>query len=129
MTRATDPARQRGGLKGETGHFYFGENRTSVLCADNGLRGPSPDFRALTDGQWRLIYDETRPGYLELFDKELDPREQRNVAPEEPRATEDLMAKVHAYLSRSDAPWGESPLIEIDEMQMRQLRAIGYGVE
>ncbi len=84
---------------------------------------------ALTEGRWRLIYDETKPGYLELFDKQTDPREQRNVAAAHPERTADLLAKVEAYLAHSEAPWGESPLIEIDEMQLKQLRAIGYGVE
>ena len=83
----------------------------------------------MTEGRWRLIYDETKPGYLELFDKQTDPREQRNVAAAHPERTADLLAKVEAYLAHSEAPWGESPLIEIDEMQLKQLRAIGYGVE
>jgi len=110
-----------------------GEDETAVAQIDHAWGQLDEEEQrtivALTDGHWRLIYDEARPGYLELFDKERDPREERNVAPENPRATEDLTVKVKAYLSRSDAPWGESPLIEIDEMQMRQLRAIGYGVE
>jgi arylsulfatase A-like enzyme len=84
---------------------------------------------SMTRNRWRLVYDETRPGYLELFDKESDPREQRNLARKRPKATEELMALVREYLARSDAPWGRSPVIDIDEMQMRQLRAIGYGVE
>lgn len=84
---------------------------------------------SLTEDQWRLFYDETRPGYLELFNKRKDPREQRNVAAVNPKITKGMEATVADYLSRAEAPWGESPLIEIDEMQMRQLRAIGYGVE
>jgi arylsulfatase A-like enzyme len=84
---------------------------------------------ALSDDRWRLIYNETRPGHFELFDKLKDPREQRNLAEKKPDVTEDLVGKVRDYLSRSEAPWGDSPLIEIDEMQMKQLRAIGYGVE
>ena len=84
---------------------------------------------ALSDDRWSLIYNETRPGYLELFDKEDDPREQRNLAADHPEVTDDLLDKVHDYLSRSDAPWGESPMIEVDEMHLKQLRALGYGVE
>ncbi len=84
---------------------------------------------ALTEGQWRLVYDETKPGHLELFDKHTDPREQRNLAPAHAERTAQLLSQVEAYLERDDSPWGESPLIEIDEMQLRQLRAIGYGVE
>lgn len=84
---------------------------------------------AVSDGPWRMIYNETRPGVLELFNKEVDPGEQRNVAARRPARVAELLSKVEAYTAAKDAPWGESPMIEIDEMQMRQLRAIGYGVE
>jgi hypothetical protein len=34
------------------------------------------------------------------------------------------------YLQSRPPPWGdETPTIEIDEMQMNQLRALGYGVQ
>jgi len=84
---------------------------------------------SVTDDPWRLIYNETRPGYLELFNKDQDPREQRNVVGANRQKAAELLAEVQDYLSRDEAPWGESPLIEIDEMQLKQLRAIGYGVE
>lgn len=88
-----------------------------------------PTIVSITDDPWRLIYNETRPGYLELFNKDKDPLEQRNVAEANRRKAADLLVEVQEYLSRDEAPWGESPLIEIDEMQLKQLRAIGYGVE
>jgi len=90
---------------------------------------PSPTV-AVNDGKWRLIYFADRPARPELFDKESDPREQRNLAEREVEVAERLTEQVETYLEPTSPPWGEeAPLIEIDEMQLRQLRAIGYGVQ
>ena len=83
---------------------------------------------ALNSDRWRLVYDARLPERPQLFDKETDPRELRNLAAQEPEIVEELLAKVQSYLERTDAPWGEAaPVIEIDDMQLLQLRAIGYG--
>ena len=84
---------------------------------------------ALNSDRWRLHYDARFPDNPMLFDKRADPGELRNLAAQQPDVVEDLMAMVQEYLDRSDAPWGEAAsVIEIDDMQLRQLRAIGYGV-
>ena len=84
---------------------------------------------AMNSGRWRLHYDARFPDRPQLFDKEADPAELRDLAGREPEVVEELMAGVHSYLERTDAPWGEdAPVIEIDDMQLQQLRAIGYGV-
>jgi len=84
---------------------------------------------SVTDDRWRLLYrgaDER----LELFDKQEDPRERRNVASDHRDITLDLRETAEAYLRRSEAPWREAaPLVEIDEMELNQLRALGYGVQ
>ncbi len=90
---------------------------------------PSIPIVALNWRSWRLIYDARLPERPQLFDKEMDPGEQRDLASAEPEVVDELLARVQRYLSRTDAPWGdETPVIEIDEMQLQQLRAIGYGV-
>ena len=83
---------------------------------------------AVTDGPWRLVYREALPDRLELYDKVADPREQRNVAREQPGVAQRLADEAVRYLARDSAPWGVSPMIEIGEMELKQLRAIGYGV-
>ncbi len=66
----------------------------------------------------------------ELYDKSADPREQRNIVEEQPEVTERLKERAVAYLNSPPPPWGEdTPSVEIDEMQMNQLRALGYGVQ
>jgi hypothetical protein len=69
------------------------------------------------------------PERTELYDKSVDPREQRNVVREQPEATERLKEMAVGYLKSPPPPWGEdTPSVEIDEMQLNQLRALGYGV-
>ena len=64
------------------------------------------------------------------FDKSQDPMEQQNLAQEEPEVTASLNEMAVGYLESPPPPWGEdAPSVEIDEMQLNQLRALGYGVQ
>jgi len=85
---------------------------------------------AVNQGQWRLMFRAGAPERAELYDKWADPREQRNIAGEQPEVTEALKERAVGYLNSPPPPWGEdAPNVEIDEMQMHQLRALGYGVQ
>jgi len=85
---------------------------------------------AFNEGRWRLIYRAHAPNTSELYDKSQDPREQENLADDWPEVFEDLKAKAEAYLASRPPPWGDdAPTVEIDEMQLNQLRALGYGVQ
>ena len=57
-----------------------------------------------------------------------DFEEQRDLAEEHPEVAERLNALAGDYLRSPPPPWGEAPTVEIDEMQLHQLRALGYGV-
>jgi arylsulfatase A-like enzyme len=84
---------------------------------------------AMNEGRWRLIYHAAAPKRSELYDKGEDPLEQRDLAGEEPERIEALSEKAGAYLRSRPPPWGgDAPSVEIDEMQLNQLRALGYGV-
>jgi arylsulfatase A-like enzyme len=84
---------------------------------------------AMNQGRWRLIYRAAAPKRSELYDKREDPSEQRDLAAEQPEQTEALSREASAYLASRPPPWGgDAPSVEIDEMQLDQLRAIGYGV-
>jgi len=92
-------------------------------------RKPAP-MVSFTEGRWSLIYRARAPKSPELYDKWQDPLEQQNLASDQPEVTEDLTGKVKAYLASRPPPWGDdAPTVEIDEMQLNQLRAIGYGVK
>ena len=91
--------------------------------------GPRP-MVAVNQGQWRLMFRAGFPELTELFDKWADPREQKNIADEQPELTETLTERAVGYLKSPPPPWGDdAPSVEIDEMQMNQLRALGYGVQ
>jgi len=94
------------------------------------LKEKSRPMVAINKGRWRLIYRAHRPKHSELYDKWQDPRERNNIAEDWPDVFEDLNARAVAYLDSRPPPWGDdAPTVEIDEMQMNQLRALGYGVQ
>jgi arylsulfatase A-like enzyme len=84
---------------------------------------------AVNQGRWRLMYRAGVPKQSELYDKREDPREQRDLAAENPEVAQALNEMALGYLKSPPPPWGEAPVIEIDEMQLNQLRALGYGVQ
>lgn len=91
--------------------------------------GKSAPIISVTEDRWRLIY-ENSAAPPQLFDKEADPAEANDVAPHNEEVVAALQAHVDAYLERDEAPWPEEALaIEMDEMELNQLRALGYGVQ
>jgi hypothetical protein len=62
-----------------------------------------------------------------FYDWETDPTEQQDRFSENrPRALS-MLELVDQYLNESEPPWGvPSPTIELDELQLNQLRALGY---
>ena len=85
---------------------------------------------AVNQGRWRLIYRALTPRRSELYDSWEDPLEQRNLAGEQSEVLEALNERASAYLQSDPPPWGEeTPTVEIDELQLNQLRALGYGVQ
>jgi arylsulfatase A-like enzyme len=84
---------------------------------------------AVNQGRWRLVFRAGFGNQSELYDKEADPREQRSLSAEEPEVTETLKELAIGYLKSPPPPWGgDAPTVEIDELQLNQLRALGYGV-
>ena len=85
---------------------------------------------AVNQGRWRLMYRAGLPRQSELYDKRDDPREQRDLAGEQPEVAEAMNEMALGYLKSPPPSWGaDAPVIEIDEMQLNQLRALGYGVQ
>jgi arylsulfatase A-like enzyme len=79
-------------------------------------------------GSFRLIHDARSPDDLLLFDLDVDPLEANNVHDDYSETASLLRARVDAYLDLK-SPWGEAPQIELDELHLRQLRALGYSIE
>ena len=87
---------------------------------------------ALVDGDMRFSYTtiQNEEPRLELFDASEDPDELENVIDEHPEVAERLSGLTRAYIDHSpEPPWGdEAPPLEIDEIQLNQLRALGYQI-
>jgi arylsulfatase A-like enzyme len=93
-------------------------------------REPSPTV-AVAEGDFRFVSVPVPQGPLreELFDSGSDTGELHNLIDERPAVAERLRALARGYLENSETPWGgETQTLEMDEMQLNQLRALGYAV-
>ena len=64
----------------------------------------------------------------QLFDAESDAAELRNIIEAQPEIAAKLKAEIDQYLTQTP-PWGtDTETIEMDEMQLNQLRALGYKI-
>lgn len=85
---------------------------------------------AVTEDGYRLVHHVAAPDLTELFDRAKDPREQTNVAADQPEVVDRLRRQADRYMASPPAPWGEQPLsVELNDMELNQLRALGYAVE
>jgi len=85
---------------------------------------------AITQDGFRYIHRATHPERSELYDLETDPREERNIVSRMPKKADELRGKIEAYIESRDPPWGnETPTVELGEMQLNQLRALGYAID
>jgi arylsulfatase A-like enzyme len=108
-----------------------GPDGTAVAHLDQnwGQRGSEPmPTVAVTDGTFRYVsVEQGRRRVEQLFDARSDPRELEDRAAEDPEALARLRELADAYLE-AVPPWGEAPTREIDELELNQLRALGYAV-
>jgi arylsulfatase A-like enzyme len=87
---------------------------------------PSP-LISLQSGPYRYYYWVCDTSHSRLFDHSKDPTEQVNVIQEYPERAAEMEATVKDFLTRMESPWGgEAAKVELDEMQLGQLRALGY---
>ena len=85
---------------------------------------------SLVDGPFRFVQTygpAGKPVREQLFDSRADPEELENVIEQHPGVAEDLREQARAYIDDSVVPWSEdNPTVELDEMQLNLLRALGY---
>ena len=60
-------------------------------------------------------------------DADEDPRELQDVAADRTEDVERLRGLADVYLKQTP-PWGETPTREIGELELNQLRALGYAI-
>jgi len=109
------------------------EETTSIAHLDTTwgqrVRTTSP-MVAIREGRFRYIqlrdpHGKTRE---ELFDSDLDVRELKDRLAEEPAEAERLRAQAESYLASRPTWAGETKPLELNELQLNQLRALGYAV-
>jgi arylsulfatase A-like enzyme len=96
-----------------------------------GNRTAQPDpLVSVTDDSWRVIFRLNQPEKPELYDRQADPLEAQNLAADRSEEVAAYQALVDRYLANDDPPWNTvAGTIELEEMQLNQLRALGYRFE
>jgi arylsulfatase A-like enzyme len=90
---------------------------------------PAP-LVGVADGDLRLFLPATRPEQAELFDRATDPAEKVDLREQRPEEVARLRAIAEAYLENDESPWGaQAKQVELDEMRLNQLRALGYVIK
>ncbi|MEM9316711.1 MAG: hypothetical protein AAGA95_19045, partial [Pseudomonadota bacterium] len=84
---------------------------------------------AVSEGDLRYVTTVEEGGSVaeELFDASTDPGELRNRATDRPEDLARLRAVKEDYEAMTPA-WGEAPARELNEMELNQLRALGYAL-
>jgi len=91
---------------------------------------PRPTVAVAADG-YRFVRWDNPAGEAQeqLFDSFDDPLESRNIIEEEPEVAERMRRLADDHMESQPAPWGvDVPSVELDEMELNQLRALGYAV-
>lgn len=106
-------------------------NRVGLSHLDQnwGRRETEPDPTvAVADGPLRYVRASLGLHLVEdLFDASSDPAELDSLSATQPETLERLRAYADEQLSQEPA-WGKAPTRAIGEMELNQLRAIGYDV-
>ncbi|MEO1935259.1 MAG: hypothetical protein ABGX04_10810, partial [Myxococcales bacterium] len=89
---------------------------------------PAP-IVAFREGSLRLIHDTAEPDHDLLFDVAADPGEHVNLRTRQPADADRLLKEAKAHLNSKTVFEGGAPQVELDEMHLRQLRALGYSIE
>jgi arylsulfatase A-like enzyme len=96
-----------------------------------GRRTPKPaPTVAVAEHGFRYVMTRNPQGRVreELFDASRDALERSDMLAEQPEVGARLRGLAERYLA-STPPWGtEMPTLELDEIQLNQLRALGYAV-
>ncbi len=95
-----------------------------------GGRNAPREIVSVTDDGLRVIVHRADRSRNEFYDWSTDPEEQNNRSDEDSPRLRSMVERADQYLRDSSPPWGvESPTIELDEMRLNQLRALGYRVD
>jgi arylsulfatase len=115
-------ARAESALEGEISFAHLDQNW--------GRRDtPAANTVAVLEGDYRYVQSEISEGEIreQLFDTRRDAVELDDLVAAEPELTEHLRGLAEGYLEETP-PWDTPDALEIDEIQLNQLRALGYSI-
>ncbi|MCB9725491.1 MAG: sulfatase [Spirochaetaceae bacterium] len=120
-----DPSEDRPGLSDPVAYSFL--DRTW-----GQIRQPPKPAVAVVDGPLRYVYARSSDGRVteQLFDRTTDPSEATDVLAEHPDRAADMRRQAESHLDAFEAPpWGDAAVsVEIDAMELNQLRALGYEI-
>lgn len=110
----------------------FSQPRFTYLDRGWGQRGRKVPNLAIEQGNKRVIWWPPVPDSVErvlFFDTQSDPGEQNDLYhPGDPDA-EPLLELAREHYQAAKSPWGvQARRVELDEMRLNQLRALGYAL-
>jgi arylsulfatase A-like enzyme len=95
----------------------------------NGKEDPIP-LVSVSDERMRAFIPMNNPEHAELYDAVADRMEQTDLAKERADDLAAYLAIAERYREDTEPPWGVTAgTVELEEMQLNQLRALGYKVE
>ena len=84
---------------------------------------------SVTDKNMRLLWRVETPKLSELYDLDADPGEQQNLYGTDAASAERLQTLAQDYYENGASPWGVDAVeVELDELRLNQLRALGYMI-
>ncbi|HEB88454.1 MAG TPA: hypothetical protein ENI85_02695 [Deltaproteobacteria bacterium] len=113
------------------GRQSTGEERLQVSHLDGtwGRMNQSPyQIIGIAKGRYRGISNNGDDELFELYDLETDPDEQHDLSDVLVEKASEFRSWVREYENTLDSPWGARE-IEVDDMLLNQLRALGYQIE
>ena len=87
---------------------------------------------SVTDGRLRMLttLSGKKPKPPQLFDRTADPLEKRDLVKSDAVDAKRLSALVDDYAKGAHTPWGVAPReVELDELRLNHLRALGYVID
>jgi arylsulfatase A-like enzyme len=85
---------------------------------------------SVTHGGMRLITPLADGEKSEFYDRAGDPTEQKNLFASRRSESDSLSRLIAEYEKSGDPPWGTAPdEVELDEMRLNHLRALGYVIK
>jgi arylsulfatase A-like enzyme len=84
---------------------------------------------SVTDGDLRLMWWVKRPKQTKLFNLAEDPAELKDLFREDDPTSQRLLQMARQHYESGRSPWGVEPeQVELDELRLNQLRALGYVI-